>query len=108
MIRTKFGAYRTNRFEYIQFLVNFRFSLAVILNFEKLRFWNFRCLSGVKTKLHVKFVENRVNGSGVIKVFVNLKMAAGGHLGLRISRFPVLGLLRIQPSTLVRWTATIV
>ena len=35
MIHTKFGAYRTNRFEVIQFLVNFSFSPAAILDFEK-------------------------------------------------------------------------
>ena len=44
--------------------------------------WHFRCLEGVKTKLHAKFGENRTNGSGAIQVFVNFKMAAGGHLGL--------------------------
>ena len=35
MIHTKFGAYTTNRFEVIQFLVNFSFSSAAILDFEK-------------------------------------------------------------------------
>ena len=84
MTHTKFGAYRTNRFEVIQFLVNFGFSSAAILDFEKWRFWHFRCLGGVKTKLHAKFGENRTNGSGVIQVFVNFKMAAGGHLVLQI------------------------
>jgi len=38
MINTKFGAYGTNRFAVIQFLVNFGFSSAAILDFEKLRF----------------------------------------------------------------------
>jgi len=71
MIHAKFGAYGTNRCEVIQ-----------ILDFQKWRFWHFRCLEGVKTKLHAKFGENRTNGSGVIQVFVNFKMAAGGHLGL--------------------------
>ena len=37
---------------------------------------------GVKTKLSAKLGENRTNGSGDIKVFVNFKMAADGHLGL--------------------------
>ena len=37
---------------------------------------------GVKTKLRAQFNENRTNGSGVIQVYVNFKMAAGGHLGL--------------------------
>jgi len=82
MIHAKFGAYRTNRFEVIQILVNFVFSSAAILDFEKWRLWHFRCLEGVKTKLHAKFGENRTNGSEVIQVFVNFKMAAGGHLGL--------------------------
>ena len=44
MIRAKFGAYRTNRFEDIQILLNFGFSSAAILDFEKRRFWHFRCL----------------------------------------------------------------
>ena len=44
---------------------------------------------GVKTKLLAKFGENGPNGSGVIQVFVNFKMAAGGHLVFRISSFPV-------------------
>ena len=82
MIYAKLGAYWTNRFEVIQILVNFVFSSAAILDFEKWRFWHFRCLEGVKTKLYAKFCENRTNGSGVIQVFVNFKMAAGGHLGL--------------------------
>ena len=69
MIRAKFGAYRTNRFEVIQILVNFVFSSAAILDFEKWRFWHFRCLEGVKTKLRAKLGENRTNGSGVIQVF---------------------------------------
>jgi len=37
-------------------------------------------MGGVMTKLHAKFGENRTNGSGDIQVFVNFKMAAGGHL----------------------------
>ena len=82
MIHAKFGAYRTNRFDVIQILVNFVFSSAAILDFEKWRHWHFRCLEGAKTKLHAKFGENRTNGLGVIQVFVNFKMAAGGHLGL--------------------------
>ena len=79
MIHAKVG------FEVIQILVNFVFSLAAILDFEKLR--HFRCLGCVKTKLHDKFGENRTNGLGVIQAFVNFKMAADGHLGLRILRF---------------------
>ena len=72
----------TNRIEVIKILVNFGFSSAAILDFEKWRFWHFRCLEGFQTKLHAKFGENRTNGSGVIQVFVNFKMTAGGHLGL--------------------------
>jgi len=82
MPNTKFGANRTIRFEVIQFLVNFSFSSAAILDFEKWQFLHCRCLGGVKTKLCVKFGENRANGSRVIQVLVNFKMAAGGHLGL--------------------------
>ena len=63
MICTKFGAYRMKRFEVIQFLVNFDFSSAAILDFEKWQFWHIRYLGGVKTKLHAKFGENRTNGS---------------------------------------------
>ena len=82
MIHTKFGAYRTNHFEVIQFLVIFHFSSAAILDFAKWRLCHFRCLAGVKTKLHAKFGENRTDVSAVIQVFVYFKMAAGGHLGL--------------------------
>ena len=38
-------------------------------------------------KLRAKFGENRTNGSGVIQVFANFNMAAGGHVGLQISTF---------------------
>ena len=37
---------------------------------------------GYQDEAHAKFGENRTNGSGDIKVFVNFKMAAGGHLVL--------------------------
>ena len=89
MLNTKFGSNRTNRFTVIHFfcLVNFSFSSAAILRFEKWRFRPVRCLGGVKTKRCAKFGENRTNGSGVISVFANYNMAAGGHLGLRISTF---------------------
>ena len=67
MPNAKFGANRTIRFEVIQFLVNFSFSSAAILDFEKWQFWPIRRLGSVKTKLRTKFGENRTNGSGVIK-----------------------------------------
>ena len=35
MVCAKFDAYKTNRFEVIQILVNFGFSSATILDFEK-------------------------------------------------------------------------
>ena len=89
MINTKFGAYRTNRFEVIQFLVNFRFSSAAILDFAKWRFCHFRCLGGVKTKLGAKFGENRTNGSGVIQVFC--KFQYGGRRPSWIMNFDILG-----------------
>ena len=38
-------------------------------------------------KLCAKFGENQTNGSGVIQVFANFNMAAGGHLGLLILTF---------------------
>ena len=38
-------------------------------------------------KLCAKFGENRTYGLGVIQVFANFNMAAGGHLVLRISTF---------------------
>ena len=60
----------------------FRFFVDGHLGLKKMAVWPFRCLEGVKTKLHAKFGENRTNGSGVIQVFANFKMAAGGHLGL--------------------------
>jgi len=70
-----------------------QFFVAAIMDLEKWRFWHFRCLGGVKAMLHTKFGENRTDGSGVIQVFVNFKMAAGGHLVLWISRFWDHGLL---------------
>ena len=83
MINTKFSAYRTDRFEVIQFfLVNFCFSTAAILDFEKMAVLALPASGGCKAKLHAKFGENRSNGSGVIQVFVNFKTAAGGHFGL--------------------------
>jgi hypothetical protein len=82
MIHTKFSAYRTNGFDVIQFLVNFSFPSAAILDFEKWRFGHFPCLSGVEVKLRAKFGENRTNGSGVVQVFANSNMASGGHLEL--------------------------
>ena len=89
MILAKFGAYRTNRFEVIQILVNFGFSSAAILDCEKLRFLHFRCLEGVKPKLHAKFGENRTNGSGVIQVFfVNFN---GGRRPSCFSNFTISG-----------------
>ena len=77
--------YRTNRFDVIQFSVNFGFLSAAILDFENggfgtSGFWHFRCLGGVETKLRAKFGENQTNGSGAIQVLVNFKMAAGGVL----------------------------
>ena len=44
MLNAKFGSNRTNRFEVIQFLLDLSFSSAAILDFEKWRFWHFRCL----------------------------------------------------------------
>ena len=70
MINDKFGAYKTNRFVVIQFLLNFSFSSAAILDFEKWWVRPVRCLGGVKAKLCAKFGENRTNGSGVIQVFL--------------------------------------
>ena len=82
MPNTKFGSNQTNRFEVIHFLVILSFSSAAILHFGKWRFRPARCLGGVKTKLRAKFGENWTNGSGVILVFANFNMAAGGHIGL--------------------------
>ena len=76
MIPAKFGAYMEKRLEVIQFLVNFSFLLAAIFDFEKWRFRPIRCLGGVKAKLHTKFGENQSNGSDVIQLFVNFKIAA--------------------------------
>ena len=87
MLNTTFGSNQTNRFEVIQFLINFTFSSAAILHLEKWRFWYFRCLGGAKTQLCANFGENRTNASGVIPVFENFNMAAFGHIGLWISTF---------------------
>ena len=78
------------------------YGLALITECDKIRLFriilslmNILCNVAIKTKLHAKFGENRTNGLGVIQVFINFKLAAGGHLGLRISRFPVTDLLRL-------------
>ena len=62
MMHTKFGAYRTNRFEVIKFIVNFSFSSAATLDSEK--------IAGLtlSTKLCAKFGENRTKCSEVIQV----------------------------------------
>ena len=58
----------------------------LILYFEYENFnTSVNCLGSGMTKLHTKFGQNWTNGSKVIKVLVKFKMAAGGHLGLRIS-----------------------
>ena len=87
MILTKLSAYRTNRFDVIQFSVNFSFSSAAILDFEKWRFdipdvilknnrFEPYCLCDIKAKLRTKFGENQSKGSEVIQVFVNFIIAA--------------------------------
>ena len=58
--------------------------------------WHFRCLGGVKAQLLAKFGGNQTNGSGVIKDFVNFKMAAGGHFVLLILLFPAADLLPVR------------
>ena len=73
---TKFGANRKNRFEVINFFLNFSFSSAAILDFEKLHFCAFHSVDGVKTKLHTKFGEDQSHDSEVIEVLVNFKIAA--------------------------------
>ena len=49
-----------------------------------------------KAKLRVKFCDDRMNGSEIIKVFVNFKMAVGGHLVLLILLFLATDVLRIR------------
>ena len=56
-------------FRSYSFFVNFSFSSAAILDFEKLHFCAFHSVDGVKAKLHTKFGENRSNGSEVIEFF---------------------------------------
>ena len=82
MIHAKFGAYRTNRFEVIQFLVNFSFRRRpswILKNggFDSSAVWAVSCRL---SKLCAKFCDNQTNGSGVIQVFANFNMAAVGHL----------------------------
>ena len=90
MLNTKSGSNRTNRFEVIKILVNFSFLSAAILDLEKWLFWPLRCLRDVKTKLCVKFSENRTNGLGVIYVFCKLQY--GGRRPSWIVNFDILGL----------------
>ncbi|MFZ0436420.1 MAG: hypothetical protein WAL87_10690, partial [Chthoniobacterales bacterium] len=49
--------------------------MAAILDFEKCHFGVNRCVPGGKMKLWFKFCENRTDGSEVIQVFVNFKIA---------------------------------
>ena len=76
MIHAKFGAYRTNRFEVIQILVNFGFSSAAILDFEKWRFWHVRCLEGERRSSLPNLVNIGLTVQDLFKFFVNFKMAA--------------------------------
>jgi hypothetical protein len=75
VVHTKFGADWTNGFRDIQLLVKFLISMAAILDFEKCHFGVNRCMPGGKMKLWFKFCENRTDGSEVIQVFVNFKIA---------------------------------
>jgi len=99
MLRDKFGAYWTNLFEVIQFLVilSCRRRPSWILKnyvFDPSDVWD--GVGGVNAKLYAKFGENRRTSFGVIHVFENFKMAAGAHLVFRISRFPVMYSLRVR------------
>ena len=75
VVRAKFGADWLNRVKVIQFLVKFVMSSAAILDFEKCHFGVNRCMPDGKMKLGFKFCENRTDGSEVIQVFVNFKIA---------------------------------
>ena len=67
------------------FFGKFRFSVGGHFAFRKMVILALVVFSGSgKTKVLAKFGENRTSGSGVIQVFVNFKMAAGGHLVLQI------------------------
>ena len=79
ILTTKFDANRSS-FEVI-FFFYFSFTSVANLDLEKIHFQLFWCLGRGKAKLRVKFGNDRMNGFGVIQVFVNFKTAAGGHLG---------------------------
>jgi len=87
MIAAKYGPFWTNSFEVIAILVNFDWRPAATLDFAKFHFWPYSRLRGAETKLGLKFGDNRANGFAVIQFLVFSKMAVGGHLGFKNSKF---------------------
>ena len=61
----------------LKLFIFFKFviSSAAILDLKKLHFGAYESMEGGNMKVHLKFCENRTNGSEVIQVFVNFKIA---------------------------------
>ena len=102
VVPAKFGVERLNRFNVIQLLVKFVILSAAILDFEKCHFWSSQCLRATKVKLHLKFCGNRTDGSEVIQVFVNNKIASPPSWNPLFSNFRPTILCSTSSSTLER------
>ena len=102
VVPAKFGVERLNRFNVIQLLVKFVILSAAILDFEKCHFGSSQCLRAIKVKLQLKFCGNRTDGSEVIQVFVNNKIASPPSWNPLFSNFRPTILCSISNSTLER------
>jgi len=81
----KFGANRTNRFEVIQFLVNFSFLLAAIHHGLEKIIIDPSAVSAESDEAPCQIWGESDQQLGSYSGFVNFKMAAGGHLVFHIS-----------------------
>ena len=102
VVPAKFGVERLNRFNVIQLLVKFVILSAAILDFEKCHFGSSQCLRATKVKLQLKFCGNRTDGSEVIQVFVNNKIASPPSWNPLFSNFRPTILCSTSSSTLER------
>ena len=102
VVPAKFGVERLNRFNVIQLLVKFVILSAAILDFEKCHFGSPQCLRATKVKLQLKFCGNRTDGSEVIQVFVNNKIASPPSWNPLFSNFRPTILCSTSSSTLER------
>jgi len=90
MIHTNFDAYRVDRLEVIQFLVNFGFSSVAILDFEK---WSFDT-SGVWAVSRRSYVPNLVRIRQTVRelfTYFFFKFQNGGRLPSWVMIIEILG-----------------